>query len=563
MLTERVLDVAIAGVPAWFIRLIPLETPGVSALVMSGWTQAGSLYIEGHPGYAYKTLWETAVRTTGYFLLTGLAVMILGGIGMRLLLRPLKMVEQQAEALCRGEYEIQETLPRTRELRQVVESMNRMTVKVREMFTEQAGIAERMRKSAYSDLVTGLGNRRYMKGQVQAELGAPGINRGTFMLVHIHQLQAINDAKGFAGGDELLKKVGAILTEVTLPVVNVALARLSGGDFAVFMPEIDLHDAEQIARETATGLARLAVEQIGISDNLASVGAVAYEGATSFSQLLSEADTALQAARQQGPNQWLVQAIGSVGAGMARGKTWWKNTLDNALQNREIKLLTQPVVMSGQVEKLLHLEVLSRVALTPDTLISAGVFIPLAERLHLIVRLDRLVLEKVFAMSETGRKTEKIAVNVSPTSLEDPVFRQWLLDGLKQGRPEMPGIVFEFIEFSAIQHLETVRGFAESVRQLGHSIGLDHFGQSFANFGYLKSLQPEYVKIDRAYTDELEEEQGDSRFFVGALCSAAHSLDIMVIAEGVEKEAQRQVLLDLNIDGIQGYLTGAPEMMQG
>jgi diguanylate cyclase (GGDEF)-like protein len=562
VISERVSTLSIKGVPSWFIRGIPLETSGATSLVMSGWNQAGSLYIEGHPGYAYLTLWQTAVRITVYFLLTGVFVLILGGFGLRALLRPLKRVESQAEALCRREYEIQEDLPRTRELRQMVETMNRMTAKVRDMFSEQAGIAEKLRQSAYSDMLTGLGNRRYLQGQILARTDTQAGAKGAFLLVHILNLQAINDVKGFAAGDELLKKTAAVLTKITLPIADAALARLTGGDFALFLPEVSYEDARQIAEEITSQLTRFSVEQIAISDNVACVGGVVYEQPLSLSQLLSEADTALQAARGQGPNKYEIAAMEPDGLAAAKGRIWWKTTLNSVLENGEIRLLAQAVAMDRQRERVLHTEVFSRVALDSGILVSAGVFIPLAERLHLIARLDRQVIEKVLHGIAGPWTGGKLAVNISPTSLEDRGFLQWLLERLKALPSAGPRIVFEFIEFSAIRHLDTVRKFAAEVKLLGHSIGLDHFGQSFANFGYLKSLQPEYVKIDRAYVGELATEHGsDSQFFIGALCSAAHSLDILVIAEGVESESQCAILSDLHIDAFQGYLIDQPVKM--
>ena len=130
---------------------------------------------------------------------------------------------------------------------------------------------------------------------------------------------------------------------------------------------------------------------------------------------------------------------------------------------------------------------------------------------------------------------------------------------LKNLPEKSPRINFEFAEFGAVQNLDLVKEFSSVVRQYGHLVGLDHYGQSFTHLGYLKSLRPDYVKIDRAYTGELKDKESDSRFFVGSLCSVAHSLDIDVIAEGVETELQWELLKELNLDAIQGYIVDRPK----
>jgi len=191
--------------------------------------------------------------------------------------------------------------------------------------------------------------------------------------------------------------------------------------------------------------------------------------------------------------------------------------------------------------------------------LSAGVFMPFAERLGLVSSLDRIVLEEVMHLNRTSIGVDKVAVNVSPASLQDDSFREWVYSSLKGLSSEAPRILFEFPEFSAVQNLNLVREFSAVIRDSEHGIGLDHYGQSFSHLGYLQSLRPDYVKIDRAYTGELKDEESDSRFFIGSLCTVAHSLDIEVIAEGVETEHQWEILKELNLDAIQGYLIARPQ----
>jgi EAL domain-containing protein (putative c-di-GMP-specific phosphodiesterase class I) len=184
---------------------------------------------------------------------------------------------------------------------------------------------------------------------------------------------------------------------------------------------------------------------------------------------------------------------------------------------------------------------------------------PFAERLHLVSYLDRIVLEEVMQIESSEIQIDQIAVNISTASLENDSFRRWVYSALNNLSENAPRINFEFAEFGAVQNLELIKEFSVLVRQFGHLVGLDHYGQSFSHLGYLKSLRPDYVKIDRAYTGELKDEESDSRFFVGSLCSVAHSLDINVIAEGVETEQQWELLKELNLDAIQGYVVDRPK----
>jgi diguanylate cyclase (GGDEF)-like protein len=560
ILIDKELDVTIENVPQWFISLVPLKTPEVSAKVMSGWNQAGTIYVKSHPGYAYKTLWENVVRMTLWFLACGIAVLFAGGFGLRLLLKPLSLVERQADALCKKKYEIQKYLPKTKELRRVVEAMNRMTDKVKVMFDEQVAITEGFRKHAYHDSLTGLGNRRYFESQINARLDRRENNiRGILLLVQFKDLQELNQQKGFQAGDELLKRAGVLLQEAVKKYANVILARLTGGDFGIFVPDASSWDAEAIAEALCAEMNQLAVEQLTLTDNVGHVGVVSYENFARLERLLSEADLALRSAQQAGPNKCEVRAVTDETEEMPLGRQQWKNILDQALAQRKIILFAQNVVNTHDSDKIIHRELFSRIIQEDGNLLSAGLFIPFAEHLHLVSYLDRIVLEEVMQLDVASIGADRVAVNISPASLQNDSLRRWLLDKIERLPEKAPRVNFEFPEFGAVQHLDRIKEFSLAVRKYGHLVGLDHYGQGFSNLGYLKSLRPDYVKIDRAYTGELKDEESDSKFFIGALCSVAHSLDITVIAEGVETEEQWEHLKKLNLDAIQGYIIDRPK----
>jgi EAL domain-containing protein (putative c-di-GMP-specific phosphodiesterase class I) len=236
------------------------------------------------------------------------------------------------------------------------------------------------------------------------------------------------------------------------------------------------------------------------------------------------------------------------------GQNKWKEALEKVLKDRRIILYAQPVVKAGDRNVVLHQEIFSRIILEEGEIVNAGVFIPVAERLKLVSSLDRLIIEEVIKLDRSLLDTDTVAVNLSPSSLQDESFVQWIQNTLMNLPENAPRIIFEFPEFGAVQNENLIKSFTAVIRSFGHKLGLDHYGQSCGNLKHLQSLRPDYVKIDRAYTGELKNEDSDSRFFISSICSVAHSIDVVVIAEGVETENQWQLLRELNIDAIQGYI---------
>lgn len=553
-------DVKIEGVPQWFIDLVPLGAPSATSKLVAGWIQSGEVYVESHPGYAYKEFWNIARMMTAWFLLMGAIDAVLGALGIHMLLKPLRRVEEQANALSHRQYIIQETIPRTRELRTVVLAMNQMTEKVKSMFEKQAAVAERLQKQAYRDELTGLGNRRFFDSQVRPRLERKDSDvKGAMLMVQVHNLQTVNEEKGYQAGDELVKRVAELMEETTSVYGKAIVARFGGGDFGVFLPDVTPSIVESVAQDVIDGFSQIASEGLALTENVGHVGAVIYESAVTISALLSAADAELGKAREEGPNRWSLGTLKEAAINTAPlSKDEWRDTLNKVLEDEEIILYMQSVVKTSDRDKVMHREVFSRVMQEDGSAISAGIFMPLAQRLGVVSSLDRVVVKSVMRLTSDQIGTDRLSINVSAASLKDEAFIDWLYAELEEAPAGLPILTFEFVEYSAVQSIDLLKEFGARVRDLGHGIALDHFGSSFSNFGYLQSLRPEYVKIDRAFTNELGKENSDSDFFISSLCNVAHSLDIEVIAEGIEDEHQWQLISGLDVDGIQGYFIDKP-----
>ena len=561
-LLERHQEVVIDAVPGWFTALVPLAAPEATTMITSGWQRFGTLAVSSHPGYLYKSLWRGATAVTLLFALIAGLFLLAGAVGLRLLLKPLAEVERQAEDLCQRRWRLQTSLPATRELRRVVVAMNSMTEKVRQMFSEQAELAEAMRREAYSDPVTGLGNRRYLEAQVAAAMeetaGAP---HGALLLLFLPGLAERNREKGFVHGDRLLQETASLLDETVGKAPRPALARISGATFAILLPDTTREEAGRIASAITGRLSELADEYFTAGEARGHIGGAVYDRATPLAQLLATADRMLASAASREDGAWEFAASGDESAWLPRGDQQWRQALDHVLDRRAIAIFGQKVMAMPHRDRHLHTEILARMVMDDGETLSAALFIPLAERLRRVAAIDRLVLENCLQQPPALLAATPLAINLSTTSLDDEGFVSWLLALLAARNRDAAPLIFEFSEVKAAASLSAVEEFARGVRRLGHNIALDHFGQSFASFACLRSLEPCHVKIDRAFVNELKAADGSARFFIGALVAAAHSLDIPVIAEGVEDEGQEAILRELHVDGLQGFLIDTPQRL--
>ena len=564
ILIERHLKLSFEQVPSWFVHLVPLPLPQATSLVIQGWKKFGSIVVVSHPGYAYQTLWQATCNTAMWFSITWATFALLGGLALRALLKPLHKIEDQALAICDRHFHIQEELPKTRELLRVVMAMNQMTNRIRAMFDEQTAIANNLRAYTYQDPLTTLGNRRYLETQMRAKLeGREITTKGSFLLFHIEKLEEISQLKGYGEGERIIKESASIIRQGCHELPEAILSRLEGGDFSLFLPNTVQHTARRLADTILENMQQVALsEEGGTAEFTVIAGGVFFEQATTLSQLLTTADTALSTARYNRSNKIELLSLVDQEESIYASKTKWQELLEEIISKRSVLLYTQPTVSHTDLNNIVHHEILTRVLDTAGRHQSIRLFIPTAERIGRMPALDKMIIECILARFLPQPPEQRIAINLSPLSLMDPEFVTWLQQKLVHCAQKGLLLNFEFPEFRIYRYSHLITDFSKNIKNLGHQIGIDSFGQGLIPFGYLKSLLPDYVKIDKAISHELLDEQSDRYFFINTLCNVAHSLEIKIIAQGIEKENQWQVLSKMHIDAVQGYYIQKPEQIE-
>lgn len=556
-LVERHLPINVEGVPSWFIELIKLPQPEGRAEVVSGWYRLGQLEVVAHPGYAYRDLWRVFNEQLWLFLVMAVLCYGLAAIGVRYLLRPLKKLEQQAEAICRREFPVQDELPRTPELRRMVVAMNRMVQKIKDMFQEQVELTENLHHQSYLDAVTGLSNRRDFDARLEALIKSEaGGGPGAVLLLQVSGMQAFNDELGREAGDQCLQAIAQVLREQTRDCDGTILSRRAGADFCAFVPSLAEDELEPLAEQLFSRCREISWLVQSNSTQL-HLG-VAYSPAMNMdAPLLSQADLALRQAQQRGTPGWQrYTETADQDPQSSYSASEWRAILQQVLLNRRVRLHYQPVY-AADGQRILHAEVLCRVE-DDGKLINAGVFWPMVERFNLGAELDRLMIELLAEMVESaGSSGMPLCVNLSPRSIQFPAFVDWLEAFLRQ-RPLLAGrLTFELPEHILETAEAATRQFGQRMQACGASLALDHFGLGTRAFNYLQSLPFACLKVDRSFVQHLDANP-DNQFFIRSLVQIAHSCDVSILAEGVETEAEWKQLQALGLDGAQGYYLGSP-----
>jgi len=432
------------------------------------------------------------------------------------------------------------------------------------MLNEQTDLADKMRKKAYVDAVTGLMNRNDFNEQLTHLIGAPTkFGTGAVGVVRIRGFAAFNEREGRPAGDTLLKRTAYLLQEVCKQYPGSLVAKLDGPEFAVVVPEIADTDLPKLGDALIKGLAEIEEFPRTEQSLMPHVGFAYYryhEGA-SFGNLMGTAGQALSVAQGRGVPAWHLQQEEQVDQNAALSLEI-NGLFKVGLPPDRVVLQYQPVraCQVAEADWNYRSETCIRILSSDGSIVRAGLFIATAKRLGALQLVDRVVTEKLMQhIAANGPvKGGATALNLSLESLLDASFVEWLYATLNAKREIAKHIIIEVAEHSIVSNLDAVKKVFSKLRETGARLSIDRFGQSTATLGFLRGLEVDYIKIDGGYTRGVADST-DKQFFIQALVGIAHGLGIKVITEYVESAVEFDIVKGLLVDGAQGYFIGKPE----
>jgi len=433
--------------------------------------------------------------------------------------------------------------------------------------TERKRTEERVIRLAYHDILTGLLNRNSFKdhlGQAVAHAQRHGRYVAT-LFIDLDRFKRINDTFGYKVGDLLLQGVAERINEGLRKSDRAArnvdaqysqcVSRLGGDEFTVLLPEVNrIQDAAKVAKRILDTISRpliIAGHEIFITG---SIGITVYPlDGEDPDTLLKNADAAMYNAKEQGRNNYQFYSEAMNASSFKRLSL--ENALRKALDRQEFLLYYQPQIdiNSG---KIVGLEALLRWNHPEIGLVPPGDFIPLAEETGLIVPIGEWVLNTACIFSEAlqkmGMSPIRMAVNISSIQFKPYSLIASITRALKESGLDSSLLEIELTESAIMKNMEESSSILRELKQMGLRVAIDDFGTGYSSLAYLKRFPLDILKIDRSFIRDIPGD-GDNEAIAAAIIAMAHSLNLEVIAEGVETEIQLAFVREHGCDAVQGY----------
>ncbi|MGM9986114.1 MAG: EAL domain-containing protein [Bacillaceae bacterium] len=414
---------------------------------------------------------------------------------------------------------------------------------------------QEIRKHAYTDSLTQLENRRGLYQFLEDKIGKTEIH---ILFIDLDDFKQVNDICGHHFGDEVLKDIAIRLKCVCQ---DGFIARIGGDEFiVVFEGLYPKKQLENLAKQIIRAVEQLIEENEYKYHISASIGIVSCGlGDTNIDQLLIKGDMALYRAKERGKNQFVFYTKGLENERLLRINI--ERDLHYAIEKKQIKLHYQPLYFKNG--NLKGFESLFRWENEKYKDVSVGKIIDVMEKSALMNEIGNEIMRQAFSfakqINQHRDKKDFLVVTINISAVQ--IMKDTFVEGIKRIIEEVgvcPSCIgIEITETILLEDIEQGIEKLHALESLGMTILLDDFGTGYSSFSYLAHLPLSIIKIDRSFVSGMDKSKEYNRF-IKLIIDAAHSVEMVVVAEGVETEKQLQMLKKMQVDCIQGYYYSKP-----
>ena len=498
---------------------------------------------------AQKEVENTAFLVAILSLLAVASAAVLAWLTTRSVVRPLAKLEKSALQIASGDYKTKVPPTKTEEIHRVGQAINTMTTAI-------ATREQEIEYLAYYDSRTKLPNRTLML----KTYGDTPIAHHVLILMDVARLKIVNETLGFDTGDTVILEVSSRIanaTKNTIAFNKAFLARLPGGLFALLCKANKLNEIDHI--KVRIEQAMLQPVNCGphiIDVNLVFGIAVSAELALPVITLLRNAEVALYAAKRTGVKvAWYSDAQEA----SRLGHLSLLSDLRAAVKSSELQMWLQPKIDLSKMQ-CYGFEALVRWQHPTRGFISPIDFVPFAESTGYIGVITEWMLHQALSALASWKDThpeQTIAVNVSTFDLRDPHFPDQVKNLMEKYTVDPKLLKLEITESGIMEDPASVIVLLHRLRETGLQLSIDDFGTGHSSLAYLQRLPVNELKIDRSFVIDIDQHPATQRL-VKTIIEMGHGLNLNVIAEGIETQAERDTLISLGCDAMQGYFASKP-----
>lgn len=432
-------------------------------------------------------------------------------------------------------------------------------------FSERKAAEEKIKHLAFYDHLTDLANRQLLNDRVHRALASSSRSsrHSAVLLIDLDNFKTVNDTLGHLSGDTLLREIAKRLT--TIIREGDSVARLGGDEFVVLLEGLHERQSEAVAQAEAVGEKILQVLGAPYQLGNKSVRCTCSIGVTLFrdprltpEDVIKQADIAMYEAKDAGRD--VLRFFDPRMQELINARVTLESDLHKALESRQFVLHFQIQVDSSYLP--IGAEALIRWVHPERGVVSPAQFIPLAEQTGLIVPIGQWVLEAACAQLQTWRQNALtrdlvLSINVSSQQFRKPNFVDQVQIAIQRHGINPAQLKLELTESMLADNIEETIATMNALKAIGVKFSLDDFGTGYSCLQYLKRLPLDQLKIDQSFVRDIAADPNDNAI-VRTVVAMAHSLNVDVIAEGVETEEQRDLLVKCGCLHFQGYLFGRP-----
>ncbi|WP_062012964.1 EAL domain-containing protein [Aureimonas sp. AU4] len=419
--------------------------------------------------------------------------------------------------------------------------------------TKDREAQRRIAELVFQDPLTRLANRRALQQRMEENFHPK--QRFQLLMVDLDRFKAVNDTYGHGAGDALLVQVAQRI----LAVVGASgfTARLGGDELAILVHDEPARAVEIAARIVETVARPFVVDGFSVSIGC-SIGLCGSAEARDATELLQRADIALYESKRRGRGRVSSYRIGMLEA--VAEQQVLENDLRTAMERGQLHLAYQPI-LSLEADRVSGREALIRWEHPLHGAVEPARFVPLAEETGQIIEIGRWVLEEACREASTWQEGLSVSVNVSAVQLRSPLFLSHLTQALNRSGLPASRLEIDMTETAIVEDGAQVAGVLHAVRQLGVRVAMDDFGTGNSSLAHLRDFPLDRIKIDPLFVATADSDRHSLAVLRG-MTQIARDMRIEILAEGVETQAQMDLVAAVGCDAAQGFLIGRPERLE-